>query len=395
MAKIDFKTSTYARLWGGRPSDRTLLQTIVNAEKLVGVNEAWYLTQGSVNPSFTPVDEHGLATFTVMEREIGVADMPDLRAPLGDTDAVEGLGVKSYSATIPDFTTRKIVEKAMERKQKEDLFNQLGTDADIIKEQWLPKVVNLRQSMNFGMNWMTGRLMSTGKIIYKNGHGVFAPVHKADIPAENFVKAGATAWTDTTAKIVTDMQRIESDFRDKWGFDGGLQWQMTRKFFVNVFIKNEEVLKLVNDYRVLNDLVAATFTSINKDVFDSSWEAVRAAYGLSPIVLVEEKEYSKDNKTGEMKAINGWDDNIVVLRPVGDAVTFMRKQVLDETYAPFLNNSVERTFAPIANGLGTVMNTVVPSGMYNEWHTQILFSAVPALVEFTKHVIVDTSKTTA
>ena len=63
-------------------------------------------------------------------------------------------------------------------------------------------------------------------------------------------------------------------------------------------------------------------TSFNKDVFDSSWEAVRAAYGLSPIVLVEEKEYSKDNKTGEMKAINGWDDNIVVLRPVGDAVTF-------------------------------------------------------------------------
>ena len=87
--------------------------------------------------------------------------------------------------------------------------------------------------------------------------------------------------------------------------------------------------------------------------------------------------------------------NYDILSYLPDALESMQgEQVLDETYAPFLNNSVERTFAPIANGLGTVMNTVVPSGMYNEWHTQILFSAVPALVEFTKHVIVDTSKTT-
>lgn len=394
MAKVDFKTSNYARLWGKTISDRTVLSRIVNSEKLVGVNDSWYLTQGTINPSFTPVDEHGMATFTIQEREIGVAEMPTLRAPLGDADTVDAQGFVSYAATIPDFTTKKIVEKAMERKQKEDLFAQLGTDAPIIKEQWIPQVQILRQSMNFGMNWMTAQLMTTGKIVYQHGHGIFAPVHKAAIPDANFVTAGNTAWTDPSAKIVTDMQRIESEFRSKWGYDGGMQWQMTKKFFVNNFMKNEEVVKLINDYRVLNKLVTATFTNINKEIFDETWEIIRVTWGLSPIVLVEEKEYNRDKETGEMKAINGWADNIVVLRPTGDAVRFMRKQVLDETYSAYLNNSVQRNFAPIVNGLGTIMNTVVPDGMYNEWHTQIIFSAVPALVEFTKHVIVDTSRTT-
>ena len=147
------------------------------------------------------------------------------------------------------------------------------------------------------------------------------------------------------------------------------------------------------EFRALNDLIAVSFNNINTDVFNNAWTNVRTAYGLSPIVLVEEKEYDKDKSTGQMKAVNGWADNIVVLRPTGDAVRFMRKQILDETYAQYLNNSVQRNFAPFANGLATIVNTTVPSGMYNEWHTQILFSCVPALVEFTKHVIVDISQT--
>ena len=113
--------------------------------------------------------------------------------------------------------------------------------------------------------------------------------------------------------------------------------------------------------------------------------------GISPIEIVVEKERNKTATTD--KTVQGWKDNIVVLRPTGDAVRFMRKQILDETYAQYLNNSVQRNFAPFANGLATIVNTTVPSGMYNEWHTQILFSCVPALVEFTKHVIVDISQT--
>ena len=392
MAKYDFSVSNYAKMWGKNAESRHILTSIVNNEKLIGVNESWYLTQGSVDPNFTPVDGHGMATFTVTERNTDVASMANLRAPLGDTDTVDAGGYNTYSATIPDFITNKISETAMERKQREDMFAQMGTDREIIRDIWIPKVQILIQSMNFTLNWMTAQLQTTGKIHYKNGHGIFSPLHKAPVPEENFVKASTTAWTDKTAKIITDMQTIEGDFRSKWGYDGGMQWMMTKKFFINCFLKNDEVLEKVNEFRNLNDLVAVTFNSINTDVFNNAWENVRTAYGISPIVIVEEKEYEKDSVSGATTPINGWSDNIVVLRPVGDAVRFMRKQILDETYAAYLNNNVQRNFAPIANGLGTIVNTTVPNGMYMQWDTTVMFSCVPALVEFSKHVIVDISQ---
>ena len=65
MAKVDFNVSNYARLFGKTQYDRKVLTDIVNDEELMGINESWYLTQGSIDQSFTPADAHGMATFTV------------------------------------------------------------------------------------------------------------------------------------------------------------------------------------------------------------------------------------------------------------------------------------------------------------------------------------------
>lgn len=390
MAKFDFNTSRYARLFSPKQADKKLLMTIVNDEEIMGVNNSWYLTQGSVDPSFTPVDSTGLATFTVMERKLKNAPLASLRAPLGDAEQMDNEGLNFYSASIPDFTTDKIVETAMSRDDKERRFAMLGNDTNIMK-QWITDATTLRNSMDSTMTWMTAQLMTTGKINYTGiGKGVFAPIHKADIPSANFRKAGAVVWTDPNAKILTEMQSIEGDCRLSWGdWSGAMKWQMTKKFFLNVFIKNKEVVDKINEFRTLNDLVNVTFNNINTDVFNNAWQNIRAAYGISPIELVEEKEL---NNTGDTETvIQGWADNIVVLRPAGDAVKFMRKQILDETYSKYLNDAVQRNFAPINNGLGTLVNTTVPNGMYKEWQTVVMFSAVPALVEFTKHVIVDTA----
>lgn len=388
MPKYDFNTSRYAHLFGTRQADQRLLASIVNDEDIVGANTSWYLTQGSVDPVMTPVDSTGLATFTVKERRISAAPLANLRAPLGDTTTMDSEGISSYSATIPDFITPKIVERAMGRADKEARFAMYGNDSDIMT-QWVQDVSKLRDSMDSTMTWMTAQLMTKGKINYTMGQGIFAPVHKADIPAANFCKAGAKVWTAPDAKLISYMQEIEDKYRQKWGWYGAMKWQMTKKMFVNVFMKNAEVLEKVNDFRNLRDLVSVTFNTINIDVFNNAWEQIRLAYGLSPIEIVEEKELNS-TREGDT-TVQGWEDKYVVLRPAGDAVRFMRKQILDETYARYLNNSVQRNFAPINNGLGTIVNTTVPNGMYNEWHTTILFSAVPALVEFSHHIIVDTS----
>lgn len=390
MAKFDFNTSRYARLFSPKQADKKLLMTIVNDEEIMGTNNSWYLTQGSVDPSFTPVDSTGLATFTVMERKLKMAPLADMRAPLGDAVQMDNEGMNFYSASIPDFITPKIVETAMSREDKEKRFAMFGNDTDIMK-QWITDATTLRDSMDSTMTWMTAKLMTTGKINYNGiGQGIFAPIHKADIPSANFRKAGAVVWTDPNAKILTEMQSIEGDYRLAWGnWSGAMKWQMTQKFFLNVFIKNKEVVDKINEFRTLNDLVNVTFNNINTDVFNNAWQNIRAAYGISPIELVEEKEL---NNTGDTETVvQGWADNIVVLRPAGDAVRFMRKQILDETYSKYLNDAVQRNFAPINNGLGTLVNTTVPNGMYKEWQTVVMFSAVPALVEFTKHVIVDTA----
>lgn len=388
MAKYDFNTSRYAHLFGTKQADQRLLDTIVNDEDIIGVNNSWYLTQGSVDPVMTPVDSTGLATFTIKERRLSAAPLANLRAPLGDTTTMDAEGINAYSATIPDFITPKIVERAMSRAEKEDRFAMYGNDSDIMK-QWVKDVVTLRNSMDSTMTWMTAQLMTKGKINYTMGQGIFAPVHKADIPTANFCKAGAKVWTDPEAKLISYMQEIEDKYRQLWSWGGAMKWQMTKKMFVNVFMKNAEVLEKVNEFRNLRDLVSVTFNTINIDVFDNAWEQIRLAYGLSPIEIVEEKELNS-TREGDT-TVQGWEDKYVVLRPAGDAVRFMRKQILDETYARYLNNSVQRNFAPINNGLGTIVNTTVPNGMYNEWHTTVLFSAVPALVEFTHHIIVDTS----
>lgn len=389
-AKFDFNSSRYAKLFGSKPINQRLLATIVNDEDIMGINNSWYLTQGSVDPNFVPVDTNGMATFTVRERALRAAPMAHMRAPLGDTTQLDAEGVSFYSATIPDFITDKIVETAMGREDKEKRYALYGNDEEIMKA-WVQDATRLRNSMDSTFNYMTAQLMTKGYINYNGfGKGLFAAIHKANIPADNFLKAGTTPWTSPDAKIITEMQRIEDERRNAWGWAGAMKWQMTKKFFLSVFIKNQEVLDKVNEFRTLQDLVAVSFTNLNINTFNSAWEQIRAAYGISPIELVEEKELNSTDTTEGF--VQGWEDKYVVLRPVGDAVRFLRKEILDQTYAKYLNNSVSRNFASIGNGLGTIVNTTVPNGMYNEWQTVIMFSAVPALVEFTKHVIVDTSQ---
>lgn len=390
MAKFDFNTSNYAKLFGDKLINQRLLATIVNDEDIIGVNNSWYLTQGSVDPSFTPVDTEGYATFTVRERRLSAAPMANMRAPLGDTTQLDADGLSFYSATIPDFITPKHVETAMSREDKEQRFALFGNDEEIMK-QWVLQVQKLRESMDSTLTWMTAKLMTTGKIVYTGiGKGIFAPVHKADIPAENFCKAGEKAWTDPNAKIITYMQNIEARYKQAWGWNGAMKWQMTKNFFLNTFIKNQEVLDKVNEFRTLNDLISVSFNTLNLDIFNNVWNQIRTAYGISPIELVEEKEYNETEQSSEF--VQGWEDKYVVLRPAGDAVRFMRKQILDQTYKKYLNTAITRNFAPLAGGLGTVVNTTVPNGLYNEWQTTIMFSCVPALIEFTKHVIVDVSQ---
>ena len=64
------------------------------------------------------------------------------------------------------------------------------------------------------LNHLSAQLISTGKIVYTAGMGITGPQQKAEIPEENFEKAGAKVWTAPDAKLFDQMVIIEKKFRE-------------------------------------------------------------------------------------------------------------------------------------------------------------------------------------
>ena len=388
MPKFDFNNSRIAKFFGSQENVR-YLQTFLDNKEIFFTNYGWYKTQGHNAPFLTPTDNYGLATFNVKARARKAAPMADLRAPLGDSNQLDREGFKWYSASIPDFITPGYVETAVERYARMKQYEEFGNDADIIAA-WSDEVQVRIDSVDATMNFMTAQLMSTGKIDYSGiGRGISTPLHTAISPIEygdTFVKGGAKAWADKDATILTYMKEKEAKYRDlRGGYDGALVWQMTRKTFNDVFLKNKEVRGLVLDWRKLNYIAATASMPISKDQFVKAFTDFE---GVSPIEIVTEKERNLTHSKDEFK--QGWADNIVVLRPAGDAVEFERTDQLDRKMIDFAGNkAISTVFGSTNDGLGLLMNSVVPNGKFMEWHTDVMFSACPALIDFPDHMIMD------
>jgi hypothetical protein len=392
MAKFDFESSRYAKFFSSKENTR-YLQDFINTEGVLFTNYGWYLTQGHKAEQATPVDNRGIATFTVKSRKLEAASLMDMRAPLADSNQEDQKGIEWYTASIPDFIAPGTVETAMERDYKQRLFEEFGNDADIVAA-WTAKVQSKVDSADATMNYMTAQLMSTGKLDYSTiGRGIQTSIHKATIPEENFVTAGQEVWTSETCKLLTQMKRIEEKFRSDWGYTGALKWQVTHKMFHDVILKNAEVLEYMEEYRTANllggsvQIFSPTTMGATEDMF---YKAIASYDGLSPIEIVVEKERNKTN-TGD-SFVHGWADNIAVLRPSGDACEFEHAEILDKMmFEKYGASTIDQVFATTNNGLGLLFNTTLNNGKYKEWHTDLALKACPALIEFPHHVIVDTA----
>lgn len=392
MAKFDFNNSRLAKFFGSQ-ENTAYLQSFLDRKDVFFTNYGWYKTQGHNASFLTTTDNYGLATFNVKARKLKAAPMADLRAPLGDSNQMDKNGHKWYTASIPDFITPGYVETAVERYARIKQFEEFGDDADILAD-WSDEVQTRIDSVDATMNFMTAQLMSTGKIDYSGiGRGISTPLHKAIDPIEygdNFINGGAKKWADPSATILTYMKEKEAKYREtRGGFDGALKWQMTRNTFYNVFLKNAEVRELVTNYRQLNNIASTKTMPISKEQFIQAFVDFE---GVSPIEIVTEKERNLTHTTDEYK--QGWSDNIVVLRPAGDACEFERTDSLDRKLIEYAGNkAISTVFGTTNDGLGLLMNSVVPNGKYMEWHTDIMFSACPALIDFPDHCIMDITKT--
>lgn len=382
---MKFENCDYSKIWDSQEG-RRVFSAILAEEGFVKMNYTFWREKFLVDPAITPTNGKGEAIFTSEMRDASVADLMDMRAPLGQTRTADKKGVQYYTGRIPDLAPAGFVEKATERYYKEQMFEQFG-DAALIAQFATSDVQRMLDSANMTLSFLGAKALSTGEIIYDMGEGIHSAVYKSYIPAENFVKAGAKVWSDPNALILDYMRDIEKEFRDRTGYEGTMIWELTKDMFDSYFLTNNQVkewVKYIHD--ATNDKNLPDSVTLTRDMVLNY--IPQHPYNLPTIVLVEEK--AKDSVKGSVK---GWKAGNAVLRPAGYAGYIRRAAILDEKMIrDYGNNAISVNFTPALNGLGVFVNKIVPNGDFKEWKTDLLVKAVPTLDEFLYHVIVDTTQ---
>lgn len=381
---MKFENSNYNAFWKSSNEGRQVMTAVLANADLIKSNYTFVYEKFKIDPAITPTNAKGEAIFTSQMRELAEADLMDMRAPLGDTRVADKKGIAYYTGQIPEFAPAGFVEKATERWYKEENFAQFG-DASLIAQFATNEVQRMLDSANMTLSYLAARALSTGETIYDMGDGIQSAIYKSYIPAENFVTAGEKVWSDPSALILDQMSQIEQSFKDKWGVDMNMQWEMTQEMFDAYFLKNEQVKEWVKYLNVVNNTPLPENLTLTRQLVETA--IPQHPYNISPIVIVNEKQ--KDVNKG---VVRGWKDGNAVLRPAGYAGYIRRASILDEQiYKRYGNNVNTYNFTPALNGLGVFMNSVVVNGNFKEWHTDLFVKAIPTLDEFLYHVIVDTT----
>lgn len=378
---MKFEQSTYNKIWDSTEGSQIVTQ-ILNSPDLINANHMFWTEKFRVDPNITPTNQEGEAVFISRMREIESGVLMDMRAPLGDSVPEDKKGIAYYSGVIPEFISKGTVEKATERDYKEKLFEQFG-DVALVAAYATDVLQSKIDSANQTLSNMSAQLLSTSKIIYKSGVGIQGNVLKAEVPAANFLKAGAKVWTDTTARLLDQIVEIVEDVKDKTGI-ANWQLEVTKDQFKNCFLKNAQVIEWVRYMNIINNQPLPERLIITRDM---AMPALASFEGLPPIVIIEEKQ-----KDADSTIVHGWKAGVAVLRPIGIAGYMRRTTIKDtELFTKYGNSVNSYSFTPALNGLATVRNSVIVNGNFKEWHTDVVLAGVPSLDQFLYHYIIDTT----
>lgn len=379
---MKFELSTYNKIWDSREG-RQIVTTILNTPELINANHTFWMEKFRVDPQITPTNQEGEAIFISRMRQLESGTLMDMRAPLGDSKPEDKKGLAYYSGAIPEFISKGFVEKATEREYKERLFEQFG-DAALVAAYATDVLQSRIDSANQTLSNMGAQLLSTGKIVYKYGEGIKSNVLKAEIPAENFLKAGAKVWTDTTAKLLDQIVKIVKDVKDATGVEFAWQLEVTKDQFNSCFLTNAQVIEWIRYVNIINNQPLPDKMVITRDM---AMPALAKFPDLPPIVIVEEKQ-----KDADSTMVHGWKNGVAVLRPAGYAGYIRRTTIKDtEMFQKYGNSVNSYSFAPALNGIGVIRNSVIVNGNFKEWHTDLVMAGVPSLDEFLYHYIIDTT----
>lgn len=377
-----FEQSIYKQIW----EDSKVITTILNSPELIRANHTFWRQDFRIDPNVTPTNAEGEAVFTSRMRKLESGVLMDMRAPLGDSIPEDVKGIAAYQGSIQEFISKGTVETAEMREYKRQYFSQVNDQAlvaQFIQDVLQPKLDSANQTLSF----LAAQLISTGKLVYNAGQGLKGNIYKAEIPAENFLTAGAKVWADPTCPIFEQMAKIEEDIRSSTGLiNTPFQWKITRNMFRSLFMENEQVKDWVRYLNTVNDTPLPQDLILTEDMIVAALP--KHPYALSPIVLVEEKQ-----KDAVLGMVNGWADGIAVFCPAGPLGLIRRTTIADQRLFSdeYTNPNNKYSIAPALDGCAFVRNSIIANGNLKEWHTDIVLAATPSLDEFLYHYIIDTT----
>ena len=382
-----FENSQYSKLWKSNEG-RLILQTILANPDLIKANHTFWASKFRIDPQITPTDAQGRATFISEMREQTQGNLMDMRAPLSHNTQIERGGVRYYTGTIPSFSAKQYRETATEREYKEKLFDQFG-DAALIASYATDVLQYFLDSGNQTLSRMSAELLSTGKITVDWGDGIKGNVLKADIPTDNFLKGGTSAWTVTDFLLLDRLRELVQKLNDKLGWENAAwQLEITRDKFNNTFMKNTQVINWVKlQYALDNNMYGTSDVPSGIVTFDRSLAAIAKYDGMPIISIIDEKQNDVNLGT-----VHGWTAKNAVLRPVGYAGYIRRSEIIErEVYTKYGNSTINKVFASALQGLGLIINTTLNNGELKEWQSEFIVNAIPSLDEFLYHFIIDTT----
>ena len=399
----DFSESSFFQIWS--PEGRVVVNEVLNNPDLVDVkNFAAWQQDFAIDPEITKHDEKGFAIVNAMMREIDKGVMSDMRAPLGDSMPMEQGNAKAYTVPIAHFTTRHFHETKATMYDKKVRFEQLRErygeyDAQLIAS-YAEKVQVFIDGMNMTLTNMGEQLMTNGYIYYDKGAGIHAGIHKADIPAANFLGAcmfklsGSsevqTTWADTDALLIDSLNRLVEKVNTKLAKNWKWQLDMPKAVWDNYVKKNKQVMTTMfyrtNPAIVLNDAVASASLAMSytdQQILDMLNER------LNNITVYVHDTAQYDAFDG---VVRGWKTGIVTLRPLGRAGMMRHTDILDAEYFDdrYSNPAIKDFYVPALGGLGYLNNTIWPNGRDLEYRTRYIYSATPSLDEFLYHFMLTT-----
>ena len=386
MAK--FENLTYYKLFSSNEGRQILASILANRDLVKLDNHGFWRTKFRVDPNITPTDAKGVSAFTVKLREQQQGELASMRAPLSHSAPLDVEGVKMYTGSIPSFSPRQFHENAAERWYKQQAFENLEkTDEDFIFDYAVNAVQYFVDSGNQTLSHASAQLLSTGRIVVDWGIGNKGNVIDCNVPSENRLTAGTSAWSTADFALLDHLRTLVDNLNAKHG-EMGWQLEITRTRFIATFLTNTQVLNWIKlQYAIANGVNVSTVPSAVATV-DYAVQALNSDPTLPRIVIIQEKQ--NDVILGKVK---GWaDDKYAVIRPMGYAGYICHSTPIESKVLPTLGaKTIRRVIASALDGLGIIVNSELDNGELLEWNSQFIMNAIPTLDEFIYHYIIDTS----